>query len=136
MKKRHAPPSAGRKPAIDWLYHRQYCDSCRSARDFLERRDLTARTSSDARVERFDRAAVLKLLRDLKRVVATRGRAIRDFSLDDPDVDLDQVADLLIGPSGNLRAPTIRIGRTLITGFSESLYAEHVARSVAPEAPR
>lgn len=31
---------------------------------------------------------------------------------------------LLIGPSGNLRAPTIRVGRTLVVGFDEATYAE------------
>ena len=30
---------------------------------------------------------------------------------------------LLLGPSGNLRAPTIRKGRTLIVGFDEATYA-------------
>ncbi len=29
---------------------------------------------------------------------------------------------LLLGPTGNLRAPTIRKGRTLIVGFHEETY--------------
>ena len=29
---------------------------------------------------------------------------------------------LLLGPSGNLRAPTLRRGRTLLVGFDESTY--------------
>jgi hypothetical protein len=31
---------------------------------------------------------------------------------------------LLLGPTGNLRAPTIRKGRTLIVGFDEATYAK------------
>jgi hypothetical protein len=31
---------------------------------------------------------------------------------------------LLIGPSGNLRAPTLRRGRTLVVGFDEATYAK------------
>jgi arsenate reductase-like glutaredoxin family protein len=31
---------------------------------------------------------------------------------------------LLLGPSGNLRAPAIRKGRTLIVGFEEGMYKE------------
>jgi hypothetical protein len=31
---------------------------------------------------------------------------------------------LLIGPSGNLRAPTLRRGRTLMVGFDEQTYAK------------
>jgi len=30
----------------------------------------------------------------------------------------------LLGPSGNLRAPTIRKGKTLLVGFSEEAYKE------------
>ncbi len=29
---------------------------------------------------------------------------------------------LLLGPTGNLRAPTLRTGRTLIVGFHEETY--------------
>ena len=29
----------------------------------------------------------------------------------------------LLGPSGNLRAPTVRRGRTLVVGFDEATYA-------------
>jgi arsenate reductase-like glutaredoxin family protein len=30
--------------------------------------------------------------------------------------------ELLLGPTGNLRAPTFRIGRTLVVGFDEATY--------------
>ena len=29
---------------------------------------------------------------------------------------------MLIGPSGNLRAPTVRKGRVLLVGFNEEIY--------------
>jgi hypothetical protein len=31
---------------------------------------------------------------------------------------------LLLGPTGNLRAPTLRMGRTLLVGFDESTYRQ------------
>jgi hypothetical protein len=31
---------------------------------------------------------------------------------------------LLLGPTGNLRAPTLRKGRTLLVGFDEAAYAK------------
>ena len=34
------------------------------------------------------------------------------------------MAGLLLGPTGNLRAPTLRKGRTLIVGFDEATYAK------------
>lgn len=37
--------------------------------------------------------------------------------------DAATLRGLLIGPSGNLRAPTLRRGRTLLVGFDEATYA-------------
>ena len=41
--------------------------------------------------------------------------------------DDDALADYLLGPTGNLRAPTIRKGKTLYVGFSEEAYQELVS---------
>ena len=35
----------------------------------------------------------------------------------------DELASLLLGPSGNLRAPTLRRGNTLIVGFEPGAYS-------------
>ena len=35
-----------------------------------------------------------------------------------------EVVDALLGPTGNLRAPTVRVGKTLLVGFDESSYAD------------
>ncbi len=39
---------------------------------------------------------------------------------DNPDDET--LAALLLGPTGNLRAPTIRRGKTLIVGFNDDTY--------------
>jgi hypothetical protein len=31
---------------------------------------------------------------------------------------------VLLGPTGNLRAPTLKVGRTLVVGFGEAVYGE------------
>jgi arsenate reductase-like glutaredoxin family protein len=36
----------------------------------------------------------------------------------------DEALPLMLGPTGNLRAPTLRKGRTLIVGFDEATYRE------------
>lgn len=36
--------------------------------------------------------------------------------------DLDAAAAAMLGPTGNLRAPTLKVGRTLIVGFDEDSY--------------
>jgi arsenate reductase-like glutaredoxin family protein len=42
-------------------------------------------------------------------------------------VDDDTLAGYLLGPTGNFKAPTIRVGRTLYIGFNEEAYAELMA---------
>ena len=32
--------------------------------------------------------------------------------------------DAMLGPTGNLRAPTIRHGKTVLVGFNEDVYAD------------
>ncbi len=34
------------------------------------------------------------------------------------------VIEAMLGPTGNLRAPTIRRGKTVLVGFNEELFAE------------
>ena len=36
----------------------------------------------------------------------------------------DTLLGVLLGPSGNLRAPTVRKGKKLLVGFDEAAYAE------------
>jgi hypothetical protein len=36
--------------------------------------------------------------------------------------DEDTLLALMIGPTGNLRAPTLRVGRKLIVGFEPETY--------------
>ena len=38
------------------------------------------------------------------------------------EVDDESLKKLMLGPTGNLRAPTLRKGKTLIVGFNEEMY--------------
>jgi hypothetical protein len=38
--------------------------------------------------------------------------------------DDDTLASYLLGPSGNLKAPTLRMGKMLLVGFGEQAYRE------------
>jgi arsenate reductase-like glutaredoxin family protein len=38
--------------------------------------------------------------------------------------DNDRIISVMIGPSGNLRAPTLQVGKTLLIGFNEESYAK------------
>jgi hypothetical protein len=38
----------------------------------------------------------------------------------------DELVRAMIGPSGNLRAPTIRCGKSLFVGFNAELFEQHL----------
>jgi hypothetical protein len=75
---------------------------------------------ADARKERIDERAALALAKSMKRVLAARGSAI--VALDPGKSSPAEIASAIVGPSGNLRAPALKVGGTLVVGFNEELY--------------
>ncbi len=53
-----------------------------------------------------------------------RGKQILVFDMKTNPPDDDTLAAYLLGPTGNLKAPTLRRGQTLLVGFSEEAYRQ------------
>jgi arsenate reductase-like glutaredoxin family protein len=70
------------------------------------------------------RAEAVALARSASKIVVARGKKIVVVDMKKDAPDDDTLAGLLLGPSGNLRAPTIRDGATLFVGFSEDAYRQ------------
>ena len=97
---------------------------CKKAQGFLETNAAgTAAEVVDATKKRFGRDEALKLAKAADRVVAGKGNKVVVFDMKKAPPD-DELAAVLLGPSGNLKAPTLRVGRTLLVGFSEAAYRE------------
>ena len=57
------------------------------------------------------------------KVIVSKGKKVSAFApKNDP---LDEIADAMLGPTGNLRAPTIKSGKTVFVGFNDEAYTEH-----------
>jgi hypothetical protein len=78
----------------------------------------------DATKDRRGRDEALKLAKSADRVVAARGKKVVVFDMKKDPPDDDTLAAHLLGPSGNLKAPTLRIGATLLVGFGEEAYRQ------------
>ncbi|MFT4556894.1 MAG: arsenate reductase-like glutaredoxin family protein [Planctomycetaceae bacterium] len=52
-----------------------------------------------------------------------RGKKLVHFDLK-KDYDEDEIAGLILGRSGALRAPVLRVGKKLIVGFNEEALAK------------
>lgn len=58
-------------------------------------------------------------------LIVARGKKVTTFDLSGgPD---DAMLDAMLGPTGNMRAPTVRSGKTLLVGFNEEQYASVLA---------
>ena len=69
-------------------------------------------------------AEATALVEQADRLVVAKGKKLTelDLNLESPTEEL--VAKLMLGPTGNLRAPTLRVGRTLVVGYNENVMAE------------
>lgn len=69
-------------------------------------------------------AEAAALVEQADRLVVAKGKKLTelDLNLESPTEEL--VAKLMLGPTGNLRAPTLRVGRTLVVGYNENVMTE------------
>ena len=61
------------------------------------------------------------LLKGASKLIAMKGKKVSEFDVG-KKIDDDMVAAML-GPTGNLRAPTIKTGKTYLVGFNEEIFS-------------
>ena len=64
------------------------------------------------------------MARDVDQIYVARGKKVIQVDLKASRPGRAELLTLLLGPTGGLRAPTLRVGRTLLVGFSEEAYAK------------
>ena len=76
----------------------------------------------DARKTKIDADEAWELLKNASSVAVAKGRKVESFT----QVPAEKAAILksVMGPSGNLRAPTYRVKDQFIVGFNADLYEE------------
>jgi len=80
----------------------------------------------DARKATLKEKEALALAGGVDDIYASKGKQVIHVDLKKDKPDAATLKRLLLGPTGNLRAPTLRKGRTLIVGFDEATYAKLV----------
>ena len=76
----------------------------------------------DAKKRKLTLKDALSLLEGADELYAARGKKVERVDLRAGKPDKTTVERLMLGPTGNLRAPTLRVGRTLVVGFDEETY--------------
>lgn len=108
--------------SIEWMYHRNNCDTCAKAQDFLGRKNVKPDEIVDARKVRFDKSEAIKLARKSDTIFSCKGAKVIKLDLKAGSATDDEIAALVMGPSGNLRAPTFLSGKNLMVGFNADTY--------------
>ncbi len=77
----------------------------------------------DATKTRLGADDALGLLNGIETLITARGKKVETMSLAKDRPTDDVLKSFLLGPTGNLRAPTFRSGKTIVVGFNEEIYA-------------
>ena len=66
------------------------------------------------------RSEAVALAKAASKVVVAKGKQVSEF---EPGGKAGRaLVDAMLGPTGNLRAPTLRQGKTVIVGFNEEVF--------------
>jgi arsenate reductase-like glutaredoxin family protein len=97
--------------------------TCAKAQGFLAKTGIAAKSETVSNKQKLGREEALALARNATRIVAMRGKNIVTLEMDAKHpVDDETLLAHLLGPTGNLRAPTMRVGKTLLVGFNAETY--------------
>ena len=76
----------------------------------------------DARKERIKAADAWELLKDADKITIAKGKKFAELA---PQQDAkEEILKQALGPSGNLRAPTYRVGAKFVIGYNGNLYEQ------------
>lgn len=71
----------------------------------------------------------LALVEQATQIYAAKGKNVVHIDLRKQRPDDATLLQLLLGPTGNLRAPTLRVGTTLIVGFDAATYGKVLGKN-------
>ena len=64
----------------------------------------------------------LELAKGASRVIVMKGKKITDFDMKKDPPKKEDLLAVMLGTTGNLRAPTVVRGKTVLVGFNQEIY--------------
>ena len=71
--------------------------------------------------KKLGRDDAVSLAKQCDALIAAKGKKVMTFDVSGHPGE--EMVNAMLGPTGNLRAPTVRSGKTLLVGFNEEQYA-------------
>lgn len=97
--------------------------TCTRTQGFLAKTKVAVAETVNAKDRKLTQQDALALLKDADELYAMKGKKVTHLHLKKDRPATKDLLALVLGPTGNLRAPTLKRGRTLIVGFDEPTYA-------------
>lgn len=94
--------------------------SCKKAWTALTEKGVSVGEEVDARKEVYNGEAAYQILAGAREVVVASGKKVMEFEI--KNADRNEVIKRITGPTGNLRAPTLRVGDVYFVGFNPEMY--------------
>jgi len=66
----------------------------------------------------------VKLLKGMNTLLVAKGKKVTRIDLKKERPDDATLTSLMLGPTGNLRAPTIKVGKAVLVGFNGEVFEE------------
>jgi arsenate reductase-like glutaredoxin family protein len=73
--------------------------------------------------KKLGRAEAVAMARQAHRLIAAKGKKVITLELSQTQPSEAVLAELMLGPTGNMRAPTMRVGDTLLIGYNDDVFA-------------
>ncbi len=90
----------------------------------FDRENIALQTVVEARKQKIEGEEAWQVLSNVTEIVVGRGKK---FTLLDPNQDnREEILKLTLGRTGNLRAPTLKIGDRLVVGYNDEMYSQYV----------
>lgn len=96
------------------------------SQEFLAKKKVTVDSQTNAKKQVFGETEARDMLKGIERLISIKGPKVVSVNLRKEKPDWSELRVLLLGPTGNLRAPVIRKGKTLIIGFNRDLYLDQL----------
>lgn len=96
------------------------------SQEFLAKKKVTVDSQTNAKKQVFGETEARDMLKGIERLISIKGPKVVSVNLRKEKPDWSELRALLLGPTGNLRAPVVRMGKTLIIGFHKNIYSEHI----------
>ncbi len=98
--------------------------SCKRAQEFLAQARLETQEEVNANKTKYQKQDALKLAATVNHIYAAKGKKVVYLNVKKDKPDSAALVKVMLGPTGNLRAPTLRVGKTLLIGFNAETYQQ------------